>query len=95
MTIDLHGMTEQEAIPYILSSLFSLDMNQFETYLEIITGKGQGVLLRTTLDLLEEENRVYSFKNNRIIVYKRSKDEQDDFYDEDDILSQWNKMKEE
>lgn len=95
MTIDLHGMTEQEAIPYILSSLFSLDMNQFETYLEIITGKGQGVLLRTTLDLLEEENRVYSFKNNRIIVYKRSKNEQDDFYDEDDILSQWNKMKEE
>lgn len=91
MTIDLHGLTEEEAVPYILSSLFSLDSDKFATKLEIITGKGEGVLLRTTLDILDEEKRTYTYKNNRIIVYK-SKLESNDFDDESDILDQWKKM---
>lgn len=91
MTIDLHGFTEEEAIPFILTSLLSLDLDKFATELEIITGKGQGVLLRTTLDILDEEKRIYTYKNNRIIVYK-SKLESNGFDDENDILDQWKKM---
>lgn len=91
MTIDLHGFTEEEATPYILSSLYSLDFDKFETQLEIITGKGQGVLLRTTLDILDEEKRAYTYKNYRIIVYK-NKLESNDFGDENNIFDEWKKM---
>lgn len=94
MIIDLHGMDEQEAITYVLTSLFSLDLHRYDTHLEIIPGKGQGVLLRATLDLLDQENRRYFYQSNKIIVAKK-KIENNDFEDSNEFIDQWNKMKEE
>lgn len=72
MTIDLHGMSTNEAIAYILNSLFSFLNDEYEISLEIITGKGMGILFEETLTILEEEDKIYYriLANNNIIVKK-------------------------
>lgn len=72
MTIDLHGQIEQEAIGSILGALWTFVNNKDLNYLEIITGKGQ-VLRDLAIELIEEEELKWNFKNNNqgvIIVNK-------------------------
>lgn len=88
MTIDLHGMTSQEAVQEVLVSLISFDSSPHETTLEIITGKGNGVLMFVTQKLLDEEDRHYDIEEGRVIVYKDFKDE-DDIHFTEEIDSYW------
>ena len=70
MIIDLHGMTEQEAIGVIMTALMSFEEG-YEDELEIITGNGH-VLTRVVEDYLDEEGFEYSIKNHgSYIVYNR------------------------
>lgn len=70
MIIDLHGLTEQEAIPTILGALFSLDLND-ETEVEIITGNGF-VLKRVLEEILEEEGYPFELINSgSYIIYQK------------------------
>ena len=80
MTIDLHGLTAEEATREIMSSLISFDMS-FDFELEIITGKGQGIILMTTLNILDEEKRIYDVREGMVIVYKNDKREDDNDFD--------------
>lgn len=57
MSIDLHGMTEQEAIGALMTALFSFDHSGMDQ-MEIITGRGY-VLTRVVEDCLEEEGYEY------------------------------------
>ncbi len=71
MTLDLHGYTEEEAVGQILSALLSFDLDGMDDQLEIITGKGTGVMMTTTLRILDEERREYDVLQGSVIVYKR------------------------
>ena len=67
MILDLHGLTEEEAVPKILSGIISLEMD--EVYeLEIITGRGH-VLTRVVEELLEEHDLTWTHKNNNYGSY--------------------------
>ena len=57
LIIDLHGLTEQEAIGQIMSALISLELEECEE-IEFITGKGH-VLTRVVEELVEEHNMNY------------------------------------
>lgn len=78
MIIDLHGMTVEDSISYILTSLLSLDISFHDT-LTIITGNGFGFLMSSTLNLLDEEDRDYIVDKGKIIVYKKDKEDVNDF----------------
>ncbi|MBR2055948.1 MAG: Smr/MutS family protein [Mycoplasmataceae bacterium] len=78
MIIDLHGMTVEDSIPFILSSLMNLDMSFYNT-LTIITGNGFGFLMSSTLNLLDEEDRDYKVEKGKIIVYKKNEETFNDF----------------
>lgn len=52
--VDLHGLTEMEAILEIDSVLISLKTSQYEDEAIIITGKGQ-VLRPLAIDMIEAE----------------------------------------
>ncbi|WP_022935028.1 Smr/MutS family protein [Mesomycoplasma moatsii] len=72
MTIDLHGLTVEEATREILVSLLNLDTS-YDYELIIITGKGTGTLMMATLKILDEEGRVYHKEDGRVIVFKKEK----------------------
>lgn len=67
MILDLHGYTEEEAIPEILTAIFSWEEDEYID-LEIITGNGN-VLKRVLEEILEEENISWSHKNNNYGSY--------------------------
>lgn len=67
MIIDLHGLTESEAIPEILSALFSLEMGSVDE-VEFITGNGL-TLRRVLEEILEEEGHSWSHENNNYGSY--------------------------
>lgn len=62
MRVDLHGLTESEAIPEILSALFSLEMGS-ETEIEFIPGRGL-TLRRVLEEILEEEGYRWYHEND-------------------------------
>lgn len=73
MIIDLHGMTENEAVMAISGALVSLEMDEYLDEIEIITGNGY-VLKRVLLDILDEEGLAYSqssYNSGSFTVYKR------------------------
>ena len=94
MRIDLHGMTEQDVTTYVMSSLLSFDISSFDQELEIITGKGWGILMGVVVDILNSERRKYKVHEGRIIVYKNVessiKEHSNDF---ESIFDEWNKLK--
>lgn len=65
--LDLHGLTEQEAVPAILSALFSLDEGM-DDELEIITGNGH-VLTRVVEEILDEEGYEYFHRSGNTGSY--------------------------
>lgn len=72
MTIDLHGLTVEETTRVVLISLLNFDTSH-DYELTIITGKGTGVLMMATLNILDEERRIYRKEEGRIIVFKQDK----------------------
>ena len=67
--IDLHGLTEDQAISATLTAFLSLGPNE---ELEIITGNGI-VIKDVVFDLIKEEQLNYRYENNNygsIIVWK-------------------------
>ncbi len=91
MILDLHGLNEQEAYASIYTNLLTLDMDPFEQHLDIITGKGLGILKRITLDILDEDYRQYQIINEIIRVYKKSKEE-NEFSEIEDLLLEYKKL---
>lgn len=74
MIIDLHGLTESEAIPTIFGALLSLQMGS-ETEIEFIPGKGL-TLRRVLEEILEEEGYRWYHENNNwgsYTVYRNEK----------------------
>lgn len=70
MRIDLHGLTEQEAIPVILSAFLSIELGD-EDEVEIITGNGF-VLKRVLQELAHEEGfSLEAVNSGSYIVYQR------------------------
>lgn len=67
ITIDLHGLTEEEAIPRILTGIISLELGEI-TELEIVTGRGE-VLTRVVEEILEENHLSWTHKNNNFGSY--------------------------
>lgn len=65
--LDLHGLTEQEAVSAILSALFSLEDGMNEE-LEIVTGNGY-VLTRVVEEILDEEGYDYFHRNGNTGSY--------------------------
>lgn len=53
-TIDLHYLTEQEAVGKIILALYELSSSDFLEKLKIITGKGQ-VLNDLAIELIEQQ----------------------------------------
>ncbi len=84
MTLDLHGYTVEEATSQILVALISFDAS-WESELVIITGKGMNFIMNATLNLLDEEQRVYEVREAKVIVYKNFKRPDDKF----EISSNW------
>ena len=52
MILDLHGLNEEEAYAELHAKLLTLDFDPFEEYLDIITGKGWGILRSITRYLI-------------------------------------------
>lgn len=72
MVIDLHGLKTNEAIPYILNSIFSFLQDEWENKLTIITGKGMGILFEETLSILDEQDEIYyNILDNTCIEVKK------------------------
>ena len=71
MVIDLHGLTEAEAIPKVESFIYSfINSDQFEA--TIITGNGI-VLKDVVIEAIQENNLHWKQKNHNkgaLIVYK-------------------------
>ena len=53
MIIDLHGLTEQEAVGEILTGIMSFESDTCD-FVEFITGRGE-VLTRVVEEMLEKE----------------------------------------
>lgn len=73
MIIDLHGLTEHEALLEIDSALLSLEFGYEHDYVEIITGRGF-VLRRVAIDYVEDEGYFWEHPNGNegsIVVYKK------------------------
>lgn len=94
MKIDLHGLNSEEATREIFAGLFSLEMSDFDDYLEIVTGKGEGILLTTTLNILDKENVNYYLSEGKVIVKKTTKEGNDDKSWIDLILEEKNNLEE-
>lgn len=87
MKIDLHGLNSEEATIEIMGALLSFDMS-YDNELEIISGKGQGVMLLLTQKILDEEQRDYLVKEGRIIVYKNNENYDSLDFDFDEVLEE-------
>lgn len=71
MVVDLHGMTEQEAVGVILMKLLDFDNSDLDE-MEFITGRGY-VLTRVLEETLEDEGYDYSPSPNNsgsYIIYR-------------------------
>ena len=94
MRIDLHGMTEEDVTTYVMSSLLSFDISSFDQQLEIITGKGWGILKGIVVDILKSEGWRYMVEEGRIIVYKDYDSElNNDISDLNNIFNEWDELK--
>lgn len=91
MIIDLHGLTEIEAYAELHAKLLSLDFDPFEEYLDIITGKGWGILKRITIEVVQEDNRYYEMSEHFIRVYKKQQDDDND-PEFNDFFNEYNKF---
>lgn len=80
MNIDLHGLNVEEATAVLMNALFSFS-SSFDYKLEIITGKGEGILKMTVLNILDDEGYEYKSEEGRVIVYKSEDEDEDDFND--------------
>ncbi len=56
MTIDLHGLTKEEAVGKVEMALWSFEQDNYAYQLEIITGYGGGVLKALVEDTLKSYN---------------------------------------
>ena len=80
MTIDLHGFNVEQTLSELSLAIFSFQHDEYEQQLEIITGKGQKVVLLTTLDYLDEEGIYYHLddRRHRVIIYKHENPQLED-----------------
>lgn len=63
LTIDLHGLTEEQAYGPILNALFELENNLHIDSIVFITGKGTGILKMVLERTLEEEGYFWVIDN--------------------------------
>ena len=68
MRLDLHGLTESEAIGPIISKIISFIESDYEDTLEIITGNGY-VLTRLVEEQLEDNNLTWCHENGNTGSY--------------------------
>lgn len=71
----------------IMGALLSFDMSH-DNELEIISGKGKGIMLLIAQKILDEEQRDYSVKEGRIIVYKNNSNNESLEFDFDEALDE-------
>ncbi len=64
MTIDLHGLTVLDAEIQTNMALLTFEQDDFETELEIITGKGTGAVFNAVSDYLIKEGYNFEIINN-------------------------------
>ena len=60
-SLDLHGMTVEEAIPLIDSFLYDLYKSNFKKG-KIITGKGTGKIQKVTIDYLKKSGYKWQYE---------------------------------
>ena len=88
MILDLHGLNEGEAYAELHAKFLTLDFDPFEEYLDIITGKGWGILRSITIEVVQEDNRYFEINEHFIRVYKKYK-ESDDNSDFDELFDEY------
>ncbi len=91
MILDLHGLNEQEAYAELHAKLLTLDFEPFEEYLDIITGKGWGILRSITIEVIQEDNRYFEINEHFIRVYKKHQDTNDNS-DFDELFNEYQKF---
>lgn len=69
MNIDLHGLTQEQAIGKIQNAIFSAKTNNYDS-IKIITGKGNGVLKYLLENYCDENNLNYQLLNDgQYLIY--------------------------
>lgn len=70
--IDLHGCNVEEATAKVINALFAFDIDKFSYSLNIICGRGEGVVKMIVLNILDDEKRDYKLINNgtEIVIFK-------------------------
>ena len=91
MILDLHGVNEEEAYAELHAKLLTLDFDPFEEYLDIITGKGWGILRSITIEVIREDNRYFEVSEHFIRAYKKYK-ESGDNSDFDELFDEYQKF---
>ena len=67
LEVDLHGLYQKESSA-LLFVIFDIIKND-STKIKIITGKGQGIVYNSSINVLKNLKLKYNIKNNFILVY--------------------------